>query len=464
MRDRTIIRNVTTIDEEGRIRRGRRVVISEGVINSIEEEPAGGGSGTGGEGRHGAGSPGAAAGRDGVVEIDGSRRFLSPSLVNLHTHLAMNILKGIAEDVTVDAWFNEEIWPYESSMTEEDIALGTRLAVAESLDNGVSAAADHYFSAHLICRETLAAGMRLDMSPTLFGLAGDYEKQLDAATELVEEWHRKDGMVRLRLGPHAPYTCNPEQLRLTAERAGRLGIGAHIHASESAEQVRQSLETHGKTPLAVIADAGLLRVPTILAHGVFFTEKDRELLEAAAVGTAGADAPHGPVMALCPKTYRKLGTGMGEPLNDIAAWPVTVGTDGAASSNTLSPVEQARVLGLWAKNRAGSGAALPATELWRILMRGHRILGFGSGRLAAGAPADLILWNLDDPATAPVYDPLTAIIYSSHRGNVESLWVAGRRLKSDGRLAEDTSPLYEEARERVAALLRRGKGKTKLVY
>lgn len=432
---RTIIKNVTTIDENGTVARGQRVVIDEDRIASVGPEPEG---------------PGEKLLEKEATSLDGTGRFLSPSLVNLHTHLAMNILKGIAEDVSVEEWFNREIWPYESSMEQEDIALGARLAIAECFANGVSAAADHYFGAEVICAEALGAGIRLDISPTLFGLAGDYDAQLDRAQEVIEEFGGRQGMIRARFGPHAPYTCSPDQLRATAERAGKLGVGAHIHASESAAQVEQSIAEHGKTPLEVIAESGLLEVPTILAHGVYFSEADRELLLAAGASTgpgtgetvasaAGAGAAAsaragGPVMVLCPKTYRKLGTGIGEPLRDLSRWPVTIGTDGAASSNTLSPIEQARVLGLWAKNRSRTGETLPAAELWKMLMRGHQVLGFGSGRLAEGAAADLILWDVDDPATQPVYDPLTAIIYSSHPGNVDTLWVAGRAVKRQGRV------------------------------
>ncbi|MFP4331137.1 MAG: amidohydrolase family protein [Spirochaetaceae bacterium] len=475
---RSIIKNVTTIDESGEVRRAQRVVIAGGVIESVGREPEG---------------PGDTLVKGEATSVDGTGLFLSPSLVNLHTHLPMNILKGIAEDVSVDDWFNRKIWPYESSMEQEDIVAGVRLGIAECFANGVSAAADHYFSADLICTESLSAGMRLDISPTLFGLAGEYDRQLDGAQEIIEEFNGKEGMIRTRLGPHAPYTCNLEQLKQTAGRAARLGVGAHIHVSESAAQLRESLATHGKTPLALIAESGLLEVPTILAHGVYFTEEDHALLAAAeqvtaahqaggserACAGAGSGAPgssargparspgssaRGPVMVLCPKTYQKLGTGIGEPLNDLSRWPVTIGTDGAASSNTLSPLEQARLLGLWAKNRSGSGETLPARELWRILMRGHEVLGFGSGRLAVGAAADLILWDLEDPATQPIYDPLSAIVYSSHAGNVDTLWVAGGRVKGKGRVEMDLAALYQEARERVGRLIRRGRGETKLVY
>lgn len=477
--ERIAIANVTTIDADGNVAAGRRVILERDTIvhvgpetgaepgKSAEPSDLGKGAATTGTGGAG-GGPGASDAGDGgptVDVVDGTGRFLTPSLVNMHAHTPMNIFKGIAEDVTVEDWFNREIWPYESKMEAADVAIGTDLAIAESIQAGVTAVADHYFMATVVCERFLSAGLRLDMAPTLFGVAGDYESQLDQAAEVVQEWDGREGRIRVRFGPHAPYTCDPEQLKATAERARKLGRGVHIHMAESAEQVEASIRDYGKSPLAVVFDAGLLEVPTILAHGVFLTEADRELLNGAGGnGGAGRDSIYKTTMALCPKTYQKLGTGMGHPLNDIGSWPVTIGTDGAGSSNTLNPVEQARLLGLWAKERTGTGEALPAPELWRILMRGHRALDFGSGRLQAGAPADLILWDLDDPATQPVYDPVSAILYSSHPGNVSDVWVAGRRVKRDRAVQMDLEALFSEARQRVTSLLRRGKGRTKLLY
>ncbi len=457
----TVITDVSTIDADGTVTVGRRVVLADGVIAAVEAE-ADAGNDRG---------PTAAAGAE---MVDGRGCFLSPALVNLHTHTPMSIFKGIAEDVDADDWFNHEIWPYESVMDEADVALGVDLAIAESIQCGVSLLADHYFHASVVCAHVADAGLRLDMAPTLFGQAGDYTGQLDRAEDIVRAWHGYEGRIHIRLGPHAPYTCGPRELCETAERARELGVGVHIHMSETSEQVKASIAEHGKAPLEVAHEAGLLDVPILLAHGVFFTERELTLIEDI-LGTSGVtrstnDRPLGLeasprlAMVLCPKTYQKLGTGMGRVLDDLRRWPVAIGTDGAASSNTLNPIEQARLLGLWAKERTASGATLPARELWRIVMGAHRVPGFGTGRLDVGAPADLVLWDLDDPATQPNYDPVTTILYSSHPGNVRFLWVAGRVLKRDGAVDMDLPALFAEARRRVPRLVSRGKGRSRLVY
>ncbi|MBU1081231.1 MAG: amidohydrolase family protein, partial [Spirochaetes bacterium] len=384
--------------------------------------------------------------------VDCSRLVLSPGLVNLHTHSPMNIFKGIAEDATPDRWFNEEIWPYESKMDGDDVEAGAALAIAEMLDNGVTAYADHYFSAERVCSAVEKSGIRADVAPTLFGMAGDFEGQLARAADLVREWNGRAGRISMRLGPHSPYTCSPEELAECAKAASDLGVGTHIHVEDSEPQIAASVERYGRTPLRVVADAGLTSLPLIIGHGYWIMDEERELLR------------EGNWIAVCMKTYMKLGEGPGRVWRRPDELPLCIGTDGAASSNTLSPLEQARILALMGKYQERDAEAFPLRSAWKTLMRGHDALPFGSGRIEAGAPADLVLWDLRRPNTFPAYDPLAALLYSADASNARHSMVAGRWVKRDGELLLDVEAIVARAGERAAGILRKGKGKTDLAF
>jgi 5-methylthioadenosine/S-adenosylhomocysteine deaminase len=452
-----VINRVHIIDSEGELQRDRLVRIAGGRISAVED----------------AVPHGSEVVNKGAELIDGSGCVLTPGLVNLHTHTPMNIFRGISEDVDADTWFNRDIWPYESKLEEGDIRVGSMLAMAEMIDNGVTACADHYFSPEVICKAALETGIKLDIAPTLFGPAGDFSGQLAATEALYEAWNGygggggggggkgtgdgtgrgRGGQISVRFGPHSPYLCSPEELKLTAAAARRIGAGVHIHLAETREKVEESLRKRGKTPYEVIRDAGFFDLPLIIGHGIFITESDRKLVN-----------PELTTMALCPKTYLKLGMGVGNILDRIDELPAAIGTDGAASSNTLDPLEQARILALLGKDRAGTGASWDAKTIWKILMRGHRALPFGSGEIAVKAPADLVLWDLHGFHTAPAYNPLSALLYSAGSREVRSVWINGELKKRDGKLLLDEKGILREAADRVQALMRRGRGETKLVF
>lgn len=162
----------------------------------------------------------------------------------------MNIFKGIAEDVNIDDWFNKEIWPYESKMQDEDIYWGAKLACREMINNGITAFADHYFKSDLIAKACKEIGIKGDIAYTIFGFGGDCQEELSLAEKFCKDY-QNDQWVKPRLGPHSPYMCSPEVLQKISAKAVELGIGLHIHISETEVQVKQSLEKYGKTPFAL---------------------------------------------------------------------------------------------------------------------------------------------------------------------------------------------------------------------
>lgn len=430
---RTFFTDATLIDREGEISGPRTLVVGDGHITWVGERTVP--------------EPGPA---DEIIPCAGL--FITPGLVNLHTHSPMNIFKGIAEDATPDRWFNEEIWPYESKMDGDDVEAGAMLAIAEMLDNGVTAFADHYFSAERICKAVVETGIRADIAPTLFGSLGDMEGQLARSAELIGEWQGRAGRVSMRLGPHSPYTCSPRDLELCAKEAKRLGVGAHIHVEDSESQIQASVEKYGATPMEVVARSGLMEVPLIIGHGYWITDEEKALVNTRTW------------IAVCMKTYMKLGEGPGRSWALGDEFPLCIGTDGAASSNSLSPIEQARALGLVGKYMMRDAEAFPLKRLWRILMRGHDALPFHSGSLAEGAPADFLVWSLRKPNTFPVYNPLAAIIYSSDSTNVLHSVIDGHFVKRDGKLLLDVGGIVARAGERAQGILAKGKGKTSLAF
>lgn len=384
--------------------------------------------------------------------IDCSRYYVSCGLPNMHVHTAMNIFKGIAEDVTTDQWFNEMIFPYESKMTDEDVYLGTKLGIAEMINNGVTVFADHYFGDEQVLQAIKDTGIRGDMAPTIFGSAPNYKERLDQATEFIQK-HRNDSTrIGFHMGPHSNYTCPPETLAEMADRAKALDLPIHLHLAEEELQVKLAQEQFGLTPFGMLHEAGMFDCKLLIAHGLWITEDDLKYVK------------EDTCFAFCPKTYMKLGSGIGGFFRLYQQLNYAFGSDGAASSNTLNPVEQARLFALLGKYLDDDGSSHKAEDMWRHLMSGHDAFSFGSGKLREGAPADLVIWDLHQLDTFPIYHPITSILYSSNSSNVRYTMVEGEFLKYDGRLVMDQEELLREAGEAQRALLSRGKGKANVAY
>ena len=429
-----LLKNACLITEDGDVLTGKDVYICDGKIALIADH-------------------GQAAGDWRISDtIDCSRFFVSPGLVNLHAHTAMNIFKGIAEDVSSDVWFNEMIWPYESKMTGEDVFIGTKLGIAEMISHGVTAAADHYFQEEMVLAAARDCGIRMDIAPTIFGLSPDYKDRIAQVSEFIEKNDGISDRISFRFGPHSDYNCPYPVLGEIIDAAKSMCKPIHIHLSEEAVQVEESLAKLGKTPFEVLWDAGGFDLPVLVAHGLWIREEDLAFVN---------DKTW---FALCPKTYMKLAMGRGGMFGLCDQVNCSFGTDGAASSNTLDPAEQARMFALLEKFQTGDAAARDARFLWKKLMAGHDAFTFGTGKMREGAPADLVIWDLWTPETAAFYDPLSAIIYSSSSGNVRYTMVGGEFLKYDGRLKMDTGELMEQTEMLQRSLLERGRGKAKLYH
>ncbi|MFL5805959.1 MAG: amidohydrolase [Roseiflexaceae bacterium] len=384
--------------------------------------------------------------------IAGDGMIALPGLINAHAHAAMVHFRGAAEDVPIEEWFNDYIWAMETNLTPDDVYWGALLAAVESIESGVTTVADHYFAMDRVAEAFATSGLRGHLAWTLFGQ--DAPAELEQAGAFAARWHgAADGRIHVWLGPHAPYTCAPDFLREVAAEARRLGLGCHIHVSETAKQVRASLAQHGVTPVRLLEQLGLMDMPLLCAHATHATPEDIAIL-----------AEHGAGVAHCPKTFLKLAAGIA-PVVAMrrAGVAVGLGSDGAASNNTLDILEQMRLAALLQKHTLGDARVLPVgAALALATSEGARAIGQAAqlGRLAPGYLADLILLRADGAHMQPVHNLAAALVYSARAGDVDTLVVDGRVLMQGRRLRTlDKATILREVAARAERLRQRGHGR-----
>ncbi len=223
----------------------------------------------------------------GTEIVDAKGLLAIPGLINTHAHIPMVLFRNLAEDVTIESWFNDYIWPMESNLTEEDVYWGALLGMAEMIENGITSVADHYFYMDEVAKAVQQTGMRANLAWAVFGHEG--EEKLDETIEFINRWQGgANGRITTWLGPHSPYTCDPEFLALTAKKAKENNVGAHIHVSETQAQVDLAMKEYGKTPVQICKDTGLMDVPTIFAHCRAPQEADYDLMAEAGTGVGQA--------------------------------------------------------------------------------------------------------------------------------------------------------------------------------
>ncbi|MFZ4519741.1 MAG: amidohydrolase family protein [Microthrixaceae bacterium] len=358
---------------------------------------------------------------------------LLPGLVNLHTHLGMVVLRGLADDRDL-ADFLAAVVPVESRILSADLVrTATRAAAVESLSAGVTTALDMYYFAPDGRSGAAEAGLRVLGGPVLFdggpGI-GSWDELMRWADEVLAATPRGPGR-RAMVGPHSTYTVEPARLAEVAALAREHDALVHVHAAETVAENEDVLARHGRRPIGVLEAAGLLREGTVLAHAVHLDDG-----ELASVATSGAAVAH------CPASNLKLASGVARVPELLDAGAVVgLGTDGAASSNDLDLLGAARLAALLHKGVApgggpGDATRLPAAQVLRMAtMGGARALGLEAdlGSIEVGKLADLVAVDLDRPHVQPVHDPVSALLYAAGRGDVTDVWVEGRRVVADGR-------------------------------
>jgi len=356
--------------------------------------------------------------------IDGKNKLVMPGLINTHTHSSMTIMRNYANDLPLQEWLFNNIFPVEARLTGEDIYWGAMLGIAEMIKTGTTTFTDMYLDMNEVARAVKQSGIRanLSISPIKFN-AGEDNKVIDEVDKVYDfynNWHNENnGMIIVTLEVHSTYLFNREWLEKSAQIAKDLGIGIQIHIQETKRELLESLEKHGITPSRMCLETGIFDVPVIAAHCVHLTDEDMDILKAKNVSVA-----HNPTSNL------KLGSGIA-PISGLLerGINVTIGTDGAASNNNLNMFEEMHIAALLHKGYKNEPALLSAREaIAMATSNGADANGLKgvTGAIKKGMKADLIIIDMDKPHLCPVNDPVAAVVYSVQGSDVETSIIDGK--------------------------------------
>ncbi len=371
---------------------------------------------------------------DARERVELGNHIVTPGFVNVHTHAAMSLLRGVGDDLPLMRWLTERIWPLEKALVSEEFVYdGSRLAALEMLRSGVTCASDMYFYPHAAARGMREVGMRATVGviavefPSAYANdADDYlRKGLATRDEL-----RDDPLVSFTLAPHAPYTVADATFERVAMLAEELDLPVHLHVHETQHEIDESIAQFGVRPLQRLARLGLITERLIAVHSVHVSESEIEML-----------AERGVSIAHCPTSNLKLASGIA-PITKMArgGLNIALGTDGAASNNRLDLLGEMRLAALLAKGVSGDAASLPAEEaLACATIQGARALGLDRkiGTIETGKEADLAAFDLGSPEESPCFDPISHIVYASGRSAVSDVWVAGRHVVRTRQVTSD---------------------------
>jgi 5-methylthioadenosine/S-adenosylhomocysteine deaminase len=368
---------------------------------------------------------------DATDVIERPHHVLMPGLVNAHTHAAMTLLRGRAENLALGPWLRDAIWPIERRWVDpEYVRDGTELAIAEMLRAGVTCFADMHLWPEIVARTASELHIRANVglvvvdAPTRWAAGAD--EYIEKGLALRDEY-RGDPLVTTYFAPHSPYTIDDSTLARIRRLADELETPVATHLHESAWEIERSQELHGMRPIERLAQLGLVTPLFVAVHMTQATASDLDTL-----ATAGAAVVH------CPQSNLKLGTGVC-PAAEMLGRGIRVGlgTDGAASNNDLDVMSEMQTAALLAAGVSGRPGSLVAKDVLRMAtLEGARALGLGEsiGSLTAGKWADLCCVDLRTPGSWPVYDVLAALVHSSSARQVTDTWVAGRHVFAEGTL------------------------------
>ena len=376
-------------------------------------------------------------------ELEGM--LLAPGLINAHGHAAMTLFRGLADDLPLQRWLKDHIWPAESRWVDEDfVRCGTELAIAEQLKGGITCFSDMYFYPSVVSELVHKHGVRAQITIPVLDVpvpdARDADEALRKGVALFDDL-KHHPRITIAFGPHAPYSVADDKLESIRVLVAEMDAGIHMHVHETAHEVQEALRKHGERPLARLARLQLLGPRFQAVHMTQVDDDDLALL-----------TEHNCSVIHCPESNLKLASGFC-PVERLweAGINVAVGTDGAASNNDLDLLGETRTAALLAKAVAGSATALDAHRALRMAtLNGARALGIDehTGSLEIGKFADLVALDLSGLAQQPVYDPVSQLIYSTSRDAVRHVWVGGKQLLESGRLTRmDEQQVIANARQ-----------------
>ena len=356
---------------------------------------------------------------------------LLPGLINCHTHAAMTLMRGIADDVPLMNWLQNHIWPLEQKwMSEAFVKDGTDLAIAEMILGGTTCFNDMYFFPEITAGQAIHHGIRAKVGLIVIDFpsvwAQNSEEYIEKGLALHEQLRLSD-LCSTAFAPHAPYSVSDEPLQKIRTLADELELPIHIHVHETHHEVEQAQAQTGQRPLQRLQELGLVNPSLIAVHMTQLTDEEISMF-----AESGAHLVH------CPESNLKLASGFCPIARCLAAGiNVALGTDGAASNNDLDMLGEMRTAALLGKAVAGDASAIPAmTALRMATINGAKALGLDTvcGSLSLGKAADVIAIDLTYLETQPLYCPVSQIVYAASRQQVTDVWVAGKRLLKQRRL------------------------------
>jgi len=380
--------------------------------------------------------------RDGVIvelaeSLEGESRYtieakgkvLFPSFANMHTHISMSLLRGLGADLPLMDWLQKVIWVLEGEfVSPEFVRDGALIGIAEAIRSGTTLFMDMYFFEESVAEVAQKAGIRAGLG---FGIldfptrvAKTQEEYLKRAREFIREFKGRNLLFPV-LCPHAVYTCSPQTLRKSLELALQEDVYVHTHTAETQQEVEVSLQQFGKRPVEHLHSLGLLTEKTLMAHVVWTTEEERELIK-----ESGAKVLH------CPESNLKLASGIA-PISDYIRRGIHVclGTDGPASNDNLDMLEELSLMAKLQKGANLDAKAMDARTALRIASEeGFRAVGIKAGRVEVGYEADLILLDPNKPHLQPLYDPIAQLVYSAKSSDIDTVICKGKVLMEKGEL------------------------------
>lgn len=383
------------------------------------------------------------------IVIDGRRKAAVPGLINTHTHAAMTLFRGFADDVSLHDWLQSRIWPVEAKIRPEDVYWGTKLACLEMIKTGTTTFNDMYFHMDHAAKAVKEAGLRAFLSEGFIDLLDPSggEEEFKKNTEIL---HRIENMridrIRPSLGPHALYTVSPESLRMIRNYADARNWPIHFHLSETEAEVSDCVAEHGKRPVSYLESIGFLCDKLICAHAVWLDGDEIKTL-----AKVGARISHNPVSNM------KLAVGAAMPYQAMkdAGLRISLGTDGCASNNNLDLFQTMKVAALLQKHANNSPTILSAPEAFHLATKGGaEVLGINAGEIAEGRLADLVLVDLEKPELTPLHDITANLVYAASGDCVDTVICDGKVLMR-GRKVEGENAILKRASEVARDLVTR---------
>lgn len=390
-------------------------------------------------------------GVEGAETYDGKGLLFMPGLVNSHGHTAMSLLRGYGDDMVLQEWLEQKMWPMEAKFTPEDVYWGASLSVLEMVKGGTTTFLDMYDHMDQVGKVVEESGIRGVLTRGVIGLCPPelQDQKLAEAIRIARDWHGKaEGRITTMMSPHAPYTCPPDYIERFVQAAHDLNLPLHTHMSETRAEVQQNVDQYGVRPVQHLLNLGFFSRPSLVAHAVHLTDEEIEIL-----------AAHKVAISHNPGSNLKLASGVArvpELLN--AGVTVSLGTDGPASNNNLDMFEEIRLAALIHKGVSGDPTAVPALEALRMGTEyGAKSLYLdNTGKLAAGMKADMIAVNTDQAHFFPRTDYISHIVYSAGPKDVEHVWVDGKQIIRHGEcLTLDEERIRHEAQTAFEGLLGR---------